>query len=112
LFSFGAAGRAFRNIGRLNTEVNESQNRRRRLEHDEEELETQLKRALFLQEDSLKKRLEAPEAIEQFHKRPAVQILYARVQEIEAERRQYAERLAKGEVPADEQRERDFVERK
>jgi hypothetical protein len=110
--SMGAASRMFRAIGRTNADVNEAQTLRRRREHDEEELENQLKRALFLQEDSFKKRLLSPEGIEAFNRRPGVAVLWQRVQEIQAEREAYAARLERGEVGGQEQRDRDWAERK
>ena len=112
LFSLGSASRMYRNVQRTQADVADSLTLRRRKEHDEEDLEQQLRRALYLQEDALKKRLGSPEGIDVFHKRPGVEILWQRVQEITAERRAYAGRLERGEVPATEQRDRDFAERK
>lgn len=112
IFSFGAAPRMFRNVQRTQSDAQDAQSLRRRKEHDEEDLEQQLRRALYLQEDALKKRIGTPEGIDVFHKRPGVEILWTRVQEINAERREYAARLERGEVDPIEQRDRDFSERK
>jgi hypothetical protein len=112
LLSMGAAGRMYRATQRTAAEASDAHNLRRRKEHDEEELETQLKRALYLQEDSLKKRLTSQDGIDVFHKRPGVEILWKRVEEIRKERVTYLARLERGEVPPAEQRDRDFAERK
>lgn len=112
LLSFGGAGRMFNRAVITAKEALEAQTLRRRKEHDEEELEQQLKRALYLQEDAIKKKLEGPEGIAAFHARPGVAPLWKRVQEIKAERAAYAARLEKGHVPPHEQRDREFAERK
>ena len=112
LFSFGTAGRMFNRAVTTAADAVAAQTLRRRREHDEEELEQQLKRALFLQEDAIKKKLESPDGINAFHQRPGVAVLIKRVEEIKAERARYAQRLEKGEVPAQEQRDREFAERK
>jgi hypothetical protein len=112
LFSFGGAGRMYNRAVTTAAEAIAAQSLRRRKEHDEEELEQQLKRALYLQEDAIKKKLEGPEGIAAFHARPGVAALFKRVEEIKFERARYAQRLEKGEVPAPEQRDREFTERK
>jgi hypothetical protein len=112
LFSFGAAGRMFNRAVQSAADALAAQSMRRRKEHDEEELEQQLKRALYLQEDAIKKKIESPDGIEAFHARPGVAVLWKRYQEIKAERARYAQRLERGEVPPDEQRDREFAERK
>lgn len=112
LFSFGQAGRLFNSTVKTAADALQAQSLRRRKEHDEEELEVQLKRALYLQEESIKKKLESTEGIDAFHLRPGVSVLYKRVLEIKSERAHYAERLAKGAVPPTEQRDREFSERK
>ena len=112
LFSLGSAGRAFNRAVQTAADAVQAQSLRRRKEHDEEELEQQLKRALYLQEDAIKKKLESPDGITAFHARPGVAVLHKRVEEIKAERAQYAARLEKGAVPPQEQRDREFAERK
>jgi hypothetical protein len=112
LLSFGTAGRMFNRAVTTATEAVATQSLRRRKEHDEEELEQQLKRALYLQEDAIKKRLESAEGLAAFHQRPGVAVLHKRVEEIKLERARYAQRLEKGEVAPPEQRDREFAERK
>jgi len=112
LWSLGSAGRMFNRAVLTAADAVAAQSLRRRKEHDEEELEQQLKRALYLQEDAIKKKLESPEGIEAFHRRPGVEVLYKRLQEIKAERANYAARMERGEVPPNEQRDREFTERK
>jgi len=112
LMSLGNAGRMFNRAVTTAAEAIAAQSLRRRKEHDEEELEQQLKRALYLQEDAIKKKLEGPEGIAAFHARPGVDVLHKRVEEIKVERARYAQRLEKGEVPPAEQRDREFTERR
>jgi hypothetical protein len=112
LFSFGTAGRMYNRTITTAKDAVEAQSLRRRKEHDEEELEQQLKRAIYLQEEAIKKKLESPEGQASFHSRPGVAVLHKRVEEIKAERARYAQRLEKGDVPPAEQRDREFAERK
>ena len=112
LLSLGTAGRMYNRAVATAAEAIAAQTLRRRKEHDEEELEQQLKRALYLQEDAIKKKLEGPEGIAAFHARPGVAVLHKRVEEIKLERARYAQRLEKGEVPPPEQRDREFTERR
>ena len=112
LLSFGAAGRMYNKTVTTAADAVAAQSLRRRKEHDEEELEQQLKRALYLQEDAIKKKLESPEGQAAFHQRPGVAVLHKRVEEIKVERARYAQRLEKGEVAPPEQRDREFAERK
>ena len=112
LFSMGTAGRMFNRAITTAADAVAAQTLRRRKEHDEEELEQQLKRALYLQEDAIKKKLEGAEGLAAFHARPGVGVLHKRVEEIKVERTRYAQRLEKGEVPPQEQRDREFAERK
>ncbi len=110
--SFGSAGRLYRRAVQASADATAAQSLRRRKEHDEEELEQQLKRAIYLQEESIKKRMESAEGTDAFHARPGVGALYKRVEEIKAERAAYKARLERGEVPPLEQRDREFAERK
>jgi hypothetical protein len=112
LLSFGMAGRLFNRAITSAAEAIAAQSLRRRKEHDEEELEQQLKRALYLQDEAIKKKLEGAEGVAAFHARPGVAVLHKRVEEIKLERARYAQRLEKGEVPPNEQRDREFAERK
>ena len=112
LLSFGMAGRMFNRAITCAAEAIAAQSLRRRKEHDEEELEQQLKRALYLQDEAIKKKLEGAEGVAAFHARPGVAVLHKRVEEIKFERARYAQRLEKGEVPPNEQRDREFAERK
>jgi len=112
LFSFGSAGRLYRRAVQTAADATAAQSLRRRKEHDEEELEQQLKRAIYLQEESIKKRMESAEGTDAFHARPGIGVLHKRVEEIKAERAAYRARLEKGEVSPIEQRDREFAERK
>ena len=112
ILSFGSAGRLYRRAVQTSADATAAQSLRRRKEHDEEELEQQLKRALYLQEESIKKRLESPEGTDAFHARPGVAVLHKRVEEIKAERAAYKARLERGDVQPAEQRDREFTERK
>jgi hypothetical protein len=112
LLSFGSAGRMYRRAFQTAADATAAMTLRRRKEHDEEELEQQLKRAIYLQEEQIKKRMESQEGTDAFHARPGMAALFKRVEEIKAERERYKARLEQGEVPPLEQRDREFSERK
>jgi hypothetical protein len=112
LLSFGSAGRLYRRAVQTAADATAAQSLRRRKEHDEEELEQQLKRAIYLQEESIKKRMESAEGTDAFHARPGISVLHKRVEEIKAERALYRARLERGDVSPIEQRDREFAERK
>lgn len=111
LWSFGFASRMYQRALVTAAEVAHAKSRRRRLEQSEEELEHQLQRALYLQEDARKKSLELPDGgLEGFHAQPAMAALRTRVEEINAERVRFADRLAAGEVSHVELRDREFAQ--
>lgn len=111
LWSLGFANRMYKRALVTAAEVDNAKSRRRRLEQSEEELEHQLQRALYLQEDARKKSLELPDGgLEGFYAQPAMAALRSRVEEINAERTRFAARLAAGEVSHVELRDREFAQ--
>lgn len=111
LWSFGFANRMYKRALVTAAEVENAKARRRRLEQNEEELEHQLQRALYLQEEARKKNLELPDGgLADFHAQPAIAALRARVEAINAERGRFAARLAAGEVSHVELRDREFAQ--
>jgi hypothetical protein len=110
IWSFGHAGLMYKRALVSAAEATQVHSRRRRLEQSYDELDEQLQRALFLQEDARKRNLDAPDGLAEFHARPDIAPLRARVEEIETERAQYAARLAAGGVADSERRDRDFAQ--
>jgi hypothetical protein len=111
MWSFGFANHLFKRAVVTAAEVVQAKSRRRRLEHDEDELDHQLQRTLFLEAEARKKSLEAPDGLDAFHAQPMMAELHARVEAIAAERAAFAGRLAAGDVSPPEQRDRDLAER-
>ncbi len=112
VWSFGSAGRAFQRALVTAADVVQAQAQRRRLERSEAELEQQLQRVLYLQEEARKKSLETPEGLAPFHAQPDIAALRDRIEAIEAERALYAARLEMGLVSLPERRDRAFAEHK
>jgi hypothetical protein len=110
IWSFGHAGIMYKRALVSAAEATQVHSRRRRLEQGYDELDEQLQRALFLQEDARKRNLEAADGLAAFHARPDIAPLRARVDEIESERARYAARLEAGGVSESEQRDRDFAQ--
>jgi hypothetical protein len=91
-------------------DLNDARSIRRRKEHEDEELDKQLRRSLAQLEESLKEKAGSQAHQEKFLARPGNAALAKRVAEIQAERAAYAARLERGAVPPLEQRDRYFVQ--
>lgn len=110
LMSFGAAGRMYQATMSASADLNDARSLRRRKEHEDEELDKQLRRALGQLEEALKEKTASKEHHEKFLARPGNAALAKRVAEIQAERAAYAARLERGEVSPLEQRDRYFTQ--
>ena len=110
LMSFGGAGRMYQATLDASSDLNEARSLRRRKEHEDEEIDTQQRRALSKLEESLKDHAKSKETMEKFLARPGNAALAKRVQEIRAERAAYAARLEAGKVPPLEHRDRHFAQ--
>ena len=75
-------------------------------------LDDQMKRALYLKEESIKKSLETEAGLNDFHERPEINPLFKRIQKVQNEREDYAKRLEHGHVSDEEQRDRTMGEQK
>lgn len=108
--SLGGAGRYYRKTVEATEAATEASALCRRRENDEELLVEQEKRALFLSEDSIKKKIASPEGLAEFHAKPGIDTLLQRVVAIKQERATYADRVTKGEVSSEEMRDRLMAE--
>lgn len=106
LFSFGGASRMYNLAQRTVDEVVNAQASYRRHQRSEDELEAWLARALARAAADVREKMQAPEWLDTFHAQPDIEELWKRVQAIRAEREDYQQRLAAGEVPPLEQRDR------
>ena len=75
-------------------------------------LDDQMKRALYLKEESIKKSLETEAGLNDFHERPEINPIFKRIQRVKREREDYARRLEHGHVKDEEQRDRTMGEQK
>lgn len=110
LLSFGAASRLYQATVDATADLNDARSLRRRKEHEEEELDRQLRRALAQLEEQLKERANSQTQYEKFLARPGNAALLKRVETIRAERAGFAARLERGEVSPLEQRDRHFAQ--
>jgi hypothetical protein len=110
LMSFGTAGRLFQATMDASADLNDARSIRRRKEHEDEELDKQLRRALGQLEEALKEKIGSQAHQEKFLARPGNAALAKRVAEIQAERAAYAARLERGAVAPLEQRDRYFAQ--
>jgi hypothetical protein len=110
VLSFGAASRLFGAIAAANSALIEAQTSHRRFTHKDEELDSDLNRALAHAVDTSKATTASPEWLAALHRDPALGAMKARVDAIEREREDYGQRLKAGRVPDDELRDRAFAE--
>jgi hypothetical protein len=112
LFSFGRAGRLYRAAAIATESLEQLRTGMRKRDEQLGALESQMSRALYLKEESIKKAMETDAGLAEFHNRPEIAGLYKRVQRIKRERADYAKRLERGEVSSEEQRDRAISEHK
>jgi len=110
LMSFGAARRMYQAALEALSDLNEARSLRRRKEHEDEEIDTQQRRALAKLQETLKDHSKNKEMLDKFLSRPGNAALAKRVQEIRAERVAFAARLEAGKVPPLEHRDRHFAQ--
>jgi hypothetical protein len=108
--SFGDAARMYQAVLEATAELNEARSLRRRKENEDEEIDTQQRRALAKLEATLKDHARTSEIADKFLTRPGNMALANRVQEIRAERTAFATRLEAHQVPPLEHRDRHFAQ--
>jgi hypothetical protein len=110
LFSFGRAGRLYRAAFVSSEALEALRTAIRKREEALGALEGQLSRAIYLKEEQLKKAMETAVGINEFHERPEIKPLFLRTEKIHKERKDYEERLERGDVTDEEQRDRGMAE--
>ncbi len=112
LFSFGRAGRLYRAASVATEALEQLRTAMRKREEQLGALESQMGRAIYLKEESIKKAMETEAGLAEFNDRPEINPLHRRTQRITKERAAYARRLERNEVADDEQRDRAMAEHK
>lgn len=112
LFSFGRAGRLYRAAFVAAEALDQLRQAMRKREEQLAALDDQLKRAIYLKEESIKKSLESESGLNEFHERPEIKPVFKRTEKIRKERAGYEKRLERGSVSDEEQRDRAMAELK
>lgn len=112
LFSFGRAGRMYRAAFVAAEALDQLRQAMRKREDQLGALEDQLKRAIYLKEESIKKSLESDSGLSEFHERPEIKPIFKRTEKIRKERAEFAKRVERGAVSDEEQRDRAMAELK
>jgi hypothetical protein len=110
VFSFGRAGRLFRDAFAATEALEQLRAGMRKREEQLGTLEAQMNRAINLKEESIKKAMETDAGIAEFHDRPEISALFKRTERIRKERADYEKRLERGGVSDEEQRDRGMAE--
>jgi hypothetical protein len=112
LFSFGRAGRLYRAAFVAAEALDQLRQAMRKREEQLGALDEQLKRAIYLKEESIKKSLESESGLNEFHERPEIKPIFKRIEKVKKERAEFAKRLERGVVSDEEQRDRAMAEQK
>jgi hypothetical protein len=112
LFSFGRAGRLYRAAVLATEALEQLRTAMRKREEQLAALDDQMKRAIYLKEEAIKKSLETDAGLAEFHERPEIKPLFKRTEKIKREREEFAKRLERGQVSDEEQRDRAMGEQK
>lgn len=112
LFSFGRAGRLYRAAFLAAEALDQLRTAMRKREEQLGALDDQLKRAIYLKEESIKKAMETEAGLNEFHERPEIKPLFGRIEKVRKERAEFAKRLERGQVSDEEQRDRAMSEQK
>jgi hypothetical protein len=112
VFSFGRAGRLYRAALLATEALEQLRTAMRKREEQLAALDDQMKRAIYLKEEAIKKSLESDAGLGEFHERPEIKPLFKRTEKIKREREEFAKRLERGTVSDDEQRDRAMSEQK
>jgi hypothetical protein len=112
LFSFGRAGRLYRAAFVAAEALDSLRQAMRKREEQLGALDEQLKRAIYLKEEAIKKALESESGLNEFHERPEIKPVQKRIEKVKKERADYEKRLERGVVSDEEQRDRAMAEQK
>jgi hypothetical protein len=112
LFSFGRAGKLYRAAFVAAEALTELRAAMRKREEQLGALDEQLKRSIYLKEESIKKAMETEAGLNEFHERPEIKPVFKRIEKIKKERADYTKRLERGVVSDEEQRDRAMGEQK
>jgi hypothetical protein len=110
VFSFGKAGRLYRAAFVAAEALEQLRGAMRKREEQLGALDEQMKRAIYLKEEAIKKAMESEAGLNEFHDRPEIRPLFKRIEKINKERAEFAKRLEKGVVTDEEQRDRAMSE--
>jgi hypothetical protein len=108
--SLGAAGKLYKAAQDAWLEAERATSDVRRIEHNEEQLEIELKKAIERSPQVAKDVTESEKWLAEIHAEEDLASARAKVDEIDAEREAFAKRLAAGSVPPEELRLRTFAE--
>jgi hypothetical protein len=112
LFSFGRAGRLYRAAFVAAEALDQLRQAMRKREEQLGALDEQLKRAIYLKEEAIKKSLESESGLNDFHERPEIKPVWKRIEKVKKERAEFAKRLDRGVVSDEEHRDRAMAEQK
>ena len=111
LITFNAVDKFYRAAATAAAELDEVNELLRKRRDRLDAMERETRRSIYLREEAVRKKLQTPEGLAALHADPMVKAAFAKMQSVMNERAKYEERVKKGEVPADEARDREMAQR-
>lgn len=99
LRTFNAVSKLYKAAAKASSDVDDVNNLLRKQRNKMDTIERDMKRSIYLREESVRKKLTTPEGIAALHGDPVVRGAYNRLQVVLAERAKFEERVKNGEVP-------------
>jgi hypothetical protein len=111
LRTFNAVSKLYNNASRAQSELDEVNDLLRKRRDRLEQMERETRRSIYLREESVRKKLQTPAGLAALHADPMVKAAFQKMQSVMNERAKYEERVKRGEVPAEEIRDREMAEK-
>ncbi len=111
LRTFNSVDRYYREAAKAAEELDEVNDLLRKRRDRLDAMERETRRSIYLREEAVRKKLQTPEGLAALHNDPMVKAAFTRMQGVMNERAKYDERVKRGEVPPEEARDREMVQR-
>ena len=111
LITFNAIDKYYTAAQKANDELDEVNELLRKRRDRLDAMERETRRSIYLREEAVRKKLQSPEGLAALHADPMVKAAFQKMQGVMNERAKYDERVKRGEVPPEEARDREMVQR-
>jgi hypothetical protein len=109
--TFNSVEGVYRNAQKAADELEEVNDLLRKRRDRLDAMERETRRSIYLREEAVRKKLQTPEGLAALHADTMVKAAFMKMQGVMNERAKYDERVKRGEVPAEEARDREMAQR-